>query len=64
MSFPAQTHIGTQVQIKRSVQRRAIVLTALQCGIDKDAAAARAGITRGQLNRLIRQDWEAGNARS
>lgn len=61
--FPAKCHTGTQAQVARSVRRRAIALAALQCGVGKDEAAARAGITRNMLNRLIREDWSPGNAR-
>ena len=51
---------ATQVQVARSIGRRAVALAALQTGADKNAAAARVGITRGHLNRLLRSDWRPG----
>lgn len=58
--FPLNIHHGTHAQIERSVRRRAVALSALQDGVDKDSAAARVGITRGQLNRYLRDDWRPG----
>lgn len=60
MTFPADTHTGTIAQVTESIRRRAVALAALQQNVPKDEAAARVGITRGQLNRLIRPDWRPG----
>lgn len=60
MTFPLKQTAGTQAQVARSIQRRAVALAAMQSGEAKADAAVRAGVSRGQLNRLIRPDWRPG----
>lgn len=60
MTFPRDVHTGTHAMIVRSIQRRAVALCALQCGLDKDAAAERVGVERNMVNRWLRPDWKPG----
>ena len=52
------THIATMGQVRRAIGRRAVAICALECGMSKDQAAARVGVSRNMLNRYLRPGWE------